>query len=70
MKTYTFKYKATFEGTVEVRAADKKEAKRMAEQDFGLVGPSISASSESAYAYEEGIVDWDFDMHPTKTVIK
>lgn len=70
MKTYTFKYKATFEGTVEVRAADKKEAKRIVEQELSVIGPSISSSSESVYAYEEGIVDWDFDMHSTKTVIK
>jgi hypothetical protein len=70
MKIFEFKYKAVFEGTVEVRAENRQEAKEIVQRDFGLSTPYIANSNESNEKDEEGIVDWEFDSHPTKTVIK
>jgi hypothetical protein len=54
----TFKFK----GTVEVKADTAKEAKEIADSDFGLVIGSAPHSSNM------DVLDWDFDMHPEKSI--
>jgi hypothetical protein len=71
MRTYKIKYKATFEGIIEVRAEDKERAKYIVNQAFGV---SIDTPSKTGWdsndEEDEGIVDWIFDSHAEKITIK
>lgn len=69
MKTYRVKVKQVFTGIVEVQAESKERAKFIV--TTGLNQPTLNvhhthtwetgkSKSEDA---EEGIVDWDFDIH-------
>jgi hypothetical protein len=61
MATYRVKTRFTFAGTFFVRAGSKAEAKRLVEENCGLVlggGPHSSLP--------ETDVDWDFPVHPEK----
>ncbi len=70
MKNYTFNVTYTFTGTVDVRAKNKEQAREIVNRDFGPVSPSYGASNHSNNKDEEGIVDWDCDIHPVKSTIK
>lgn len=71
MKTYKIKVTYTFEGTVDVRADSKKEAKNIVDKGFGGAIADVGQSSWIANTKdEEGITMWDIPYHPTKTTIK
>jgi NMD protein affecting ribosome stability and mRNA decay len=71
MKLIKIKYKATFEGTIEVRADNREEAKKIVEQGFGGLTVSVGHSSwVSDSKEEEGIKDWDISTHPEKVTIR
>jgi hypothetical protein len=61
MATYRVKTRFIFTGAFFVRAENKKEAKRLVEENCGLIlggGPHSSLPSSDA--------DWDFPLHPEK----
>jgi hypothetical protein len=61
MAAYCVKTRFTFTGTFFVRAGSKAEAKKLVEENCGLVlggGPHSSLP--------ETDVDWDFPVHPEK----
>lgn len=70
MKTYKVKVSYTFEGEVKVRAENKNDAKEIVERDFGLVSPEVSTSNTSDSKDDEGVVDWNIDVHPNRIKIK
>lgn len=72
MKVYKIKYKAVFEGVIEVRAENRMRAKEIVQQGFGA---SINTPSKTGWDIDrrdkenEGIIDWDFSTTPEKTTI-
>lgn len=64
MKKYDVKVRYAFEGTYTVAADDRDEAKRMVNEDCGLVlGGNIHTTLDD----EE--VDWDFGIHPDMQIL-
>lgn len=62
MKTYTMEVKVTFTGTIQVKADTKREAREIANRDWGVTINNAHTSND------EHVVDWDMDMTPeTKT---
>jgi hypothetical protein len=59
IKTYTINVKATFEGTVKVKANSKEDAKLFAQRDFSICFPNVRTSSD------ETIMAWDIGSLPT-----
>lgn len=70
MKKFKLKYKATFTGTIDVRADNRKEAIDMVERDFGGLQATVGHGITSNSRDEEGIVNWDIHIHPDTTSIK
>lgn len=63
MKTYTVKIQYVFEGAFEVKADSKQEARRIVDEDCGLVlGGDIHTTSDEDVTY------WDFSIHPDKNI--
>ena len=68
---YLVKVTYTFEGVVQVRADNKKEATKIVIRDFGGATIEIGrGSNNSDNPNEEGIVEWDFDMKPIKSYVR
>lgn len=64
MAKYDVKVRYSFEGTYTVAAEDREEAKRMVEEDCGLVlGGNIHTTLDD----EE--VDWHFGVHPDVQIL-
>ena len=64
MKKYNVKVRYIFEGTYDVVADSREQAKAIAERDCGLVmGSSIHTSNDG------NVVDWDFSMHPEAKIL-
>ena len=63
MRQYAVKTRFTFTGTFFVTARNKDEAKEFVEKHCGLV---MGRGIHSTLPEED--VDWDFPMHPDKTV--
>ncbi len=70
LKTYQVKVKYTFEGVVDVRADSKTKAKEIVDSGFGACIDISKSSWESNHPDDEGISDWNFDVHPTQTTLK
>lgn len=71
MRTYKLKVSYTFEGTVEVRAENREQAKEIVNTGFGGVMGSVGKSSWTSDSKDEsGIVDYEFPIHPDKVKIK
>lgn len=68
MRSYKFKVKCTFSGTVEARGKNRAHAKQMIEKYWGAVGPNYQTSASSDSKNEEGIVDWKMDVHSEKKI--
>jgi len=63
MRQYAIKTRFGFTGTFFIAARNKDEAKEYVEKHCGLVmGGSIHST------LPDDVVDWDFPMHPDKTV--
>lgn len=60
-KDYIVNTRFVFDGKVKVYAYSKEEAKQIVRDSFGMVSGNIQAAVPN-------ILDWDFDMHPTKIV--
>jgi len=63
MRRYAVKTRFTFAGTFFVTARNKDKAKELVEKHCGLV---MGRGIHSTLPEED--VDWDFPMHPDKTV--
>jgi hypothetical protein len=61
MATYSVKTRFTFTGTFFVRAGSKTEAKKLVEEDCGLV---LGGSPHSSLPETDAA--WDFPVHPEK----
>jgi hypothetical protein len=61
MAAYRVKTRFTFTGTFSVRAGSKAEAKKLVEENCGLV---LGGSPHSSLP--ETDADWDFPVHPEK----
>jgi hypothetical protein len=61
MATYQVKTRFIFTGTFFVRADSKAEAKRLVEENCGLV---LGGTIHSSLPAED--VNWDFPVHPEK----
>lgn len=60
MKRYDIRVRYSFEGTYTVAAEDRDEAKRMVNDDCGLVlGGDIHTTRD-----DDEVLDWDFCIHP------
>jgi hypothetical protein len=62
-RQYAVKTRFSFTGTFFITARNKEEAKEYAEKHCGLV---LGGNIHTTLPYE--IVDWDFPVHPDKTV--
>ena len=62
-RKYAVKTRFSFTGTFFVTARNKEEAKELAERHCGL---ALGRGIHSTLPDED--VDWDFPMHPDKTV--
>ena len=61
-KTYNIKASYTFEGVFKIKANTRKEAIEMVNKQCGLViGRNIHTS------LPDDDVDWDFNVHPSRT---
>ena len=60
-KDYLVKARFVFEGTFKVYATSKDDAKRIVRESCGMRSGEITATVPN-------ILDWDFNMHPIKTV--
>lgn len=70
LKTYKVKVSYTFNGTVDVRAESKRDAKSIVETGFGGVNVEVGKSSWlSDHKEESGIVDWEIDLKADRTHI-
>ena len=58
-KDYIIKTKFVFEGTFKVYATSKDEALKIVREDCGMTCGKIQATVPN-------VLDWDFDMTPTK----
>jgi hypothetical protein len=64
MKKYIVKTKFVFEGAFEVQAANRQEARRIVNEDCGVVlGGTIHTSNKSS------VTDWNFPVHPEKQIV-
>lgn len=59
MKKYKIPVNIVFSGYVEVKARDKKEAAKIAVEDFGA---TIGECGDSC---NDKIIDWDIELHGT-----
>lgn len=60
MKRYDIRVRYSFEGTYTVAAEDRDEAKRMVNDDCGLVlGGDIHTTRD-----DDEVLEWDFCIHP------
>jgi predicted small metal-binding protein len=63
MKTYKIKTKFVFNGTFEVKAKSKDEAREMIKKHCGLViGGDIHTT------LPDDMVNWEFNVHPDKII--
>lgn len=70
LRTYKVKVSYTFNGTVDVKAESKKEAKNIVDIGFGGVNIEVGKSSWTSNEPDEaGIVDWNIDMKADRTHI-
>lgn len=70
MRSYKLKVKMVFEATVIVRAHNRYDARTIADRDWGCTINNASTSNSSESKTEEGVVDWNLSIHPSKTVIR
>lgn len=70
MNTYQIKVKYTFEGVVDVVAPDKDTAKEIVDKGFGMTCNVSKPSWTSDNPDDEGISDWEIDIHPTGKTLK
>jgi hypothetical protein len=65
MKKYSVKTRFTFTGTFFINAGSKEEARKLVENDCGLViGGGIHTACHS-----QDEVDWEFPFHPEKQIV-
>ena len=65
MAKYDVKVRYAFEGTYTVAAEDRDEAKRMVNDDCGLVlGGNIHTTRD-----DDEVLDWDFGIHPDMQIL-
>lgn len=65
MKRYDIRVRYSFEGTYTVAAEDRDEAKRMVNDDCGLVlGGDIHTTRD-----DDEVLDWDFCIHPDTQIL-
>ena len=65
MKRYDIRVRYSFEGTYTVAAEDRDEAKRMVNDDCGLVlGGNIHTTRDG-----DEVLDWDFCIHPDTRIL-
>jgi hypothetical protein len=60
-KVYKVKVRYVFEGTFEIEARSKAEARDIAEKSCGMTCGDIQA-------VDVGVQDWEFPVHPDKTI--
>ena len=65
MAKYEVRVRYAFEGTYMVAAGNREEAKRMVEEDCGLVlGGNIHTTRD-----DDEVLDWDFCIHPDTRIL-
>lgn len=65
MKRYDIRVRYSFEGTYTVAAEDRDEAKRMVNDDCGLVlGGDIHTTRD-----DDEVLEWDFCIHPDTRIL-
>ena len=65
MKRYDIRVRYSFEGTYTVAAEDRDEAKRMVNDDCGLVlGGDIHTTRD-----DDEVTDWNFGIHPDSQIL-
>ena len=65
MKRYDIRVRYSFEGTYTVAAEDRDEAKRMVNDDCGLVlGGDIHTTRD-----DDEVTDWNFGIHPESQIL-
>lgn len=70
LRTYKVKVSYTFNGTVNVKAESKREAKIIVGTGFGGVNIEVGKSSWTSNEPDEsGIVDWEIGMKSDRTHI-
>lgn len=63
MKNYSVEVRYSFTGVYQIKAENRKEAIRIAEQDCGCVGPSFQTTND------EQVTNWEFPIHPETTAV-
>lgn len=63
MKTYVFDIKLSTKGEIKIRAKNKAEAKKIAEDDFGGLARDFHTSNSSNSPDESGVVTWEIETH-------
>lgn len=64
LNIYQYKTKIVFEVDVFVRASDRERAYQILKNDFGATLTNVHSSNSSDSVDEEGVVDWNYDVHP------
>lgn len=65
MKRYDIRVRYSFEGTYTVAAEDRDEAKKMVNDDCGLVlGGDIHTTRD-----DDEVLEWDFCIHPDTRIL-
>ena len=65
MAKYEVRVRYAFEGTYMVAAGNREEAKRMVEEDCGLVlGGNIHTTRD-----DDEVTDWNFGIHPESQIL-
>lgn len=65
MKKYTAQVEFTFKGTLKVEANNREEAAQLFKEGFGMtLSGGVDTNLPSFH-----MPDWEFDMHPDKTVL-
>lgn len=62
-RRYSVRVSYTFEGRYYIKASSREEAEVIAMRDCGMVSRPHTSNDML-------VEDWNFDVHPTKTIIK
>jgi len=69
MKVIEIDVTFTFKGKVKIVAENKARALQIANNDFGMTTSSgIHTSSNTDDTDSEGVLDWEFSVHPDKKI--
>ena len=71
MKVIEIDVTFTFKGKVKIVAKDKARALKIANDNFGMTTSSgIHTDCDTDDTESEGVLDWEFSVHPDKKIKK